>query len=118
MEQIKISKSLFIFWLIITLIFVIVSGGVLFPLLLIPLYVLIYLKKLKYYYNKENFYIEKGVFLKNKEVIPLINIDSIESKNILGLKFINIFVKGKLKSCMHVKNPTKEVNKFMELKNK
>ncbi len=118
MEEMKISKFIFVYWLLIIVFFVIISGGALFPLLLIPIYIYIYLKKLKYYYNKENFYIEKGVFFKNKEIIPIENIDSMESKNIIGFKFINIHVKGRFINLINVKKPINEVQKFTEFKNK
>ena len=41
-----------------------------------------------------------------------------ESKNIIGFKFINIHVKGRFINLINVKKPINEVQKFTEFKNK
>lgn len=57
--EIPISKKIFWFWLIVVTIFILLSKGSLFFLLIIPIIVLLQLKNKKYLYNDIELIIKK-----------------------------------------------------------
>lgn len=109
--EIPISMFWFWLWLIITGIYTIISTGMLFFLLIIPIVIYFHLKNIKYSYNNKEIIIRKGLIFKTNRNIA---IDKIEEVNVkLGL--LTLVVQAKPITLMNVKNVNKEANKFINI---
>ena len=112
--EIPISKKIFWFWLIIVIIFILLSKGSLFFLLFIPIIVLLQLSNTMYSYNDIELIIKKGLIFKVQRNIALNKIEEVNVK--LGL--LNLIIQAKPASLMNIKNLKEESNKFINVWNK
>ncbi len=108
--QIPISMGLFIFWLIITILFTLITAGTLFFLLIIPIIVYFQLKNTKYKYNDKEIIIDKGLIFKTHKSIAL---NKIEEVNIV-IGLMTLMVQARPISLMNIKSLKKETNKFIQ----
>jgi len=112
--KIPISMVSFWFWLAIMSIFIAISGGILFFLLLIPVIVLAQLKNTNYLYNDRELIIKKGLIFKSNSSIALNKIESVNIK----MNLLTVIVQAKPISLMHIKNLNEESDKFIKNWNK
>lgn len=106
-NKIKISKVLLIIWSII--------GVMYFLLLIIPICYYFILKNCKYYYNDEKLIVEKGVFNKTQQIVPLYRIVNITAnENIFNFGTIYIRDKEQCILLKYVKSPKSEMLKLSE----
>lgn len=112
--QIPISMFWFWFWLIIMGIFIIISMGALFFLLIIPIIIYLQLKQTKYLYNDKELIIKKGLVFKTQRNIAVNKIEEVNIK--LGL--LNLIVQAKPISLTNIKNLKEETDKFILVWNK
>lgn len=112
--KIPISMVSFWFWLAIMSIFIAISGGILFFLLLIPVIVLAQLKNTNYLYNDRELIIKKGLIFKYNSSIALNKIEAVNVK----MNLLTVIVQGKPISLMHIKNLNEESDKFIKNWNK
>ncbi len=108
--QIPISMGLFIFWLIITILFTLITAGTLFFLLIIPIIIYFQLKNTKYKYNDKEIIIDKGLIFKTHKSIALSKIEEVNI--VIGL--MTLMVQARPISLMNIKGLKKEANKFIQ----
>lgn len=111
--KIPISMWWFWFWLIMTVLFTVISMGTLFILLLIPLVIFFQLKNTVYKYNKEEFIIRKGIVFKTRKNISMKKIEEINTK--FGL--LTLVVQAKPITLMNIKNLEDEMDKLAKVWN-
>lgn len=105
---IRVSNTITIIWLIISIILTISSQGPLFISLIIPIYYYLKIKNCKYYYNNEKLIAETGVFNKKQKIVPLYRIINITAQDNV-FNFGTMYIKDKeqtviLKYVDHSKN--------------
>lgn len=110
---IEINFFWFYLWLVISVLCTIVSFGILFIMLIIPLYYYVVLKNSKYYYNDEKIIIETGFFIRDQIIIPLYKINSIRAQDNF-LNFGTIYIKEKDRT-IYLKYVNNSKNEMMEL---
>ena len=106
--KIPINMVSFWYWLIITGLFTLISAGVLFILLIIPIVIYFQLKNTEYLYNETEFIIKKGFIIKKIKTISMQKIEEINSI----FTWITIVVQGRPTSLMHIKYANKELYKL------
>ncbi len=112
--KIPISMFKFWFWLIIMLIFIAISGGLLFPILIIPAIIYLKLKNTEYLYNNKELIIRKGLINKLNRNIALNKIEEIN----INLKILNLVVQARPISLTNIKNINEEADKLIKVWNK
>lgn len=112
---IKISKSVYILTLVTTIIITVLSLGILFFTLIIPICYHFIIKNCEYYYDNENLIVKKGVFNKKQYIIPLYRIINIKAEENF-LKYGNIYIFDKEQNIIlpYVNAPRKEMIKLSE----
>ncbi len=110
--EIQISKFLLVFWIIIGVLF---SISTIFLILIVPICYYFILKNCKYYYNDEKLIVEKGVFNKTQQIVPLYRIINITAKENI-FKYGTIYVRDKEQIVLlkYVKSPREEMLKLSE----
>lgn len=115
---IPISRYWFIFWLVVSIILTLLSFGIMFLLLIVPLCFYFILKNCKYYYNNDKLIVEEGVFNKKQFIVPLYRITNITAEdNIFNFGCIYIQDKGhtiKLNYVKCAKNEMMRLNDYWE----
>jgi hypothetical protein len=113
---IPISKFIFYCWLVIAILLMLISFGALFIILLFPLYFWLINKKTKYYYNNDKLIVEKGLFNKSQNIVPIYRIVNITAiQNIFG--YGKIFIKDKEQTIIliNVQKPKDEMIKLIDV---
>ena len=111
----RISKIPFTVWLTIFMIFTILSSGILFPLLVVPICIYFILTSCKYYYNNEKMIIETGVFNKKQFIVPLYRIVNITAQdNIFNYGSVFIHDKQQILELKYVKHSRAEMLALVE----
>ena len=114
-KYIELNKFWFVFWLVISLLFVVASFGTLFLMLLIPLYYYLVFKTSKYYYNDEKLILETGIISKRQKIVPFYRIVNITAEdNILNFGKIYIRDKEQLVILSYVDNSKKQMLNLIE----
>ena len=107
---IEISKALLILWIVLG---ILLSFATAFLILIVPLCYYFILKNCKYNYNDEKLIVEKGVFNKYQQVVPLYRIINITAdENIFNYGTIYIKDKEQLIRLKYTHNPKKEMLKL------
>ncbi len=108
--DIPISKFMFKLWLAIGSMITALTLGMLFLVLIIPLYYYLDLKYRKYYYNDEKMIIETGIFNKTQKIVPLYRIINITAQDNI-FNFGRIYIKDKEQTVVltYVKNAKNEM---------
>lgn len=113
--DIKISKFIFIAWLVIGILLTLLSMGSLFLVMLVPLCYYFILNSCKYYYNNEKLIIETGIFNKNQNIVPLYRIVNITAQdNIFNFGKIYIQDKGQTVVLKYVERSKAEMLNLVE----
>lgn len=112
--KIPISMSMFWVWLVIAIIFTVISMGVFFFFLIIPIVVFFQLKNKQYLYNDKELLIREGLVFKVRRNIAMNKIEEINVR----LKFLNIIVQASPISLNNIKKLDEEADKFIEVWNK
>ena len=108
---IPISNTIFIIWLIISILFW--TGFFIF--IPITLYYYFLLKSCKYYYNDEKMIVETGIFNKKQNIIPLYRIVNITAQDNI-FNFGTIYIRDKEQTIIlkYVKNSKQEMLKLID----
>lgn len=109
--KIPINMAWFWYWLIITGLFTLLSAGILFIFLAIPLVIYFQLKNTEYLYDEKEFIIKKGLFFKTYKTVSMQKIEEINTI----FTWITLIVQGKPTTLTHIKNPKEELYKLQEV---
>ena len=113
--NIPISKIIFIVWLVITIIFTLISEGKMVLSLFIPLAYYFILRNSNYYYNDDKIIVEMGVFNKTQKIVPMYRIINITAQdNIFNFGRIYIADKQQTLVLKYVKNSKQEMLKLID----
>ena len=109
----KIPISFFWAWfsIIVMGLLVLISGGILFILLIVPLLMYLCLKNTQYLYNEKEFIIKSGIIFKS---VTTISMQKIEEINVTFLG-ITLVVQGKPTVLMYIKKARKELDKLQQV---